>query len=147
MSSWSCACGRTYDEHSTVVQTNAERQASGKLTNTPWMEAAVTSGLPTAHMGGISGFTALADGVDRAMAGLEPGFEPEIIDGFTTGVPAYTGSIPLATNSNRSPHDRFIPRGPMARTPTGQRPTGSSATNTRNSAKNRSFAQRPEWQD
>jgi len=60
-----------------IVQTNAEREAAGKLTNTPWMGAAIAEGLPTAHMGGIGGFTSLADGIDRALAGVEPGFEPQ----------------------------------------------------------------------
>ena len=27
------------------------------------------AGLPTAHMGGVGGFTSLADGIDRALAG------------------------------------------------------------------------------
>eukprot|EP00930_Biecheleria_cincta_P103206 TRINITY_DN95150_c0_g1_i1.p1 TRINITY_DN95150_c0_g1~~TRINITY_DN95150_c0_g1_i1.p1 ORF type:complete len:409 (-),score=62.13 TRINITY_DN95150_c0_g1_i1:415-1641(-) len=76
-SSYSCSCNSTYDQHHTTVQTNAERRASGKATGTPWMEAAVGAGLPTAHMGGIGGFAFLADGIDRAMAGLEPGFEPQ----------------------------------------------------------------------
>lgn len=78
-SSYSCSCNSTYDMHRTVVQTNAEREAAGKSTNAPWLGAAAASGLPTAHMGGIGGFTALADGVDRALAGLEPGFEPQRI--------------------------------------------------------------------
>lgn len=31
------------------------------------------AGLPTAHMGGVGGFTSLADGIDRALAGaLKP---------------------------------------------------------------------------
>lgn len=155
MSSWSCACRRTYDEHSTIVQTNAEREASGKLTNAPWMEAATRSGLPTAHMGGIGGFTSLADGVDRAMAGLEPGFEPEIIGeswssnlDFEPGPnrPASRGTKPSSSQQNRTTTDRFVPRGPIARAPLGQGARGS-ATTTRSIPKARSMAQRPEWQD
>lgn len=76
-SSYSCSCNSSYDRHCTVVQTQQEREASGKATGTPWMQAAAGAGLPTAHMGGVGGFTSLADGIDRALAGLEPGFEPQ----------------------------------------------------------------------
>eukprot|EP00435_Cladocopium_sp_Y103_P022657 s1199_g5.t1 len=84
-SSYSCSCNSSYDRHCTVVQTQQEREASGKATGTPWMQAAEAwtgtlkagAGLPTAHMGGVGGFTSLADGIDRALAGLEPGFEPQ----------------------------------------------------------------------
>ena len=80
-SSYACSCNSSYDRHCTKVQTQQEREASGKATGTPWMESAANAGLPTAHMGGIGGFTALADGIDRALAGLEPGFEPQRVYG------------------------------------------------------------------
>ena len=62
-----------------MVETQEERELLGKATATPWMQQAAAEGLPTAHLGGVGGFTALADGIDRAMAGLEPGFEPQIL--------------------------------------------------------------------
>ena len=102
-SSYSCSCNSSYDRHCTMVQTQQEREASGKATGTPWMQSAETwtelrnfrvgssicsmifldiffwyvylvspeanAGLPTAHMGGVGGFTSLADGIDRALAG------------------------------------------------------------------------------
>lgn len=76
-SSYSCSCNSTYDRHCTVVQTNTERDKAGKITGATWMNTAAASGLPSAHLGGISGFTSLADGIDRALAGLEPGFEAD----------------------------------------------------------------------
>lgn len=78
-SSYSCSCHSSYDRHRTVVQTQQERELLGKATGTPWMHQAAAEHLPTAHMGGVGGFTALADGIDRALAGLEPGFEPQIV--------------------------------------------------------------------
>ena len=108
-SSYSCSCNSSYDRHCTMVQTQQEREATGKATGTPWMQSAETwtelpnvrvlkvsgklyridvpwffliflldnfvwcpeanAGLPTAHMGGVGGFTSLADGIDRALAG------------------------------------------------------------------------------
>jgi len=84
-SSYSCSCNSTYDRHATVVQTNAEREEAGKATGAAWMGTATASGLPSAHLGGVSGFTSLADGIDRALAGLEPGFEPENVHAALAG--------------------------------------------------------------
>lgn len=95
-SSYSCSCNSTYDKHKTVIQTNAERETAGKSTGTPWMGEAAASGLPTAHLGGIGGFTSLADGIDRALAGVEPGFEPQrvydALSGGSHGISGLQGS-------------------------------------------------------
>jgi len=49
------------------------------------MDAAVGADLPTAHMGGIGGFVSLADGIDRALAGVEPGFSPDQVHNALAG--------------------------------------------------------------
>lgn len=99
-SSYSCSCNSTYDMHKTVVQTNAMREAAGKLTNAPWMGAAVAQGLPTAHMGGIGSFTSLADGIDRALAGAEPGFEPQrVYDALARDTHSINGVRTLEANA------------------------------------------------
>lgn len=61
--------------HATVFESAAEREQSGRQTDSAWMRQAAAKGLPVCHLGGIMGYASLADGVDRAQAGLEPGFE------------------------------------------------------------------------
>jgi len=107
-SSYSCSCNSSYDRHCTMVQTQQEREASGKATGTPWMQSAANAGLPTAHMGGVGGFTSLADGIDRALAGLEPGFEPQRVYGALEESHGITGlKKPPALPPPRPPaHER-----------------------------------------
>ena len=51
-------------------------------------------------MGGIGGFTALADGIDRALAGLEPGFEPQRVYG---ALEEHHGSLGRKKHRDRNP--------------------------------------------
>lgn len=76
-SSHICSCTGTYAKHRTVFESRAERVQAGRAVDTGWMEKAAREGLPVCHLGGILGFTSLADGVDRVMAGLEQGIDPE----------------------------------------------------------------------
>lgn len=48
-----------------------EREQAGRQVDAGWMEQAAREGLPVCHLGGVTGFTSLADGVDRMLAGLE----------------------------------------------------------------------------
>jgi hypothetical protein len=48
-----------------------ERERAGRQVDTGWMEKAAQEGLPVCHLGGVTGFSSLADGVDRMLAGLE----------------------------------------------------------------------------
>jgi hypothetical protein len=61
----------TYGEHTTVFESREERERAGRPVDAGWMEQAAREGLPVCHLGGILGFSSLADGVDRMMAGLE----------------------------------------------------------------------------
>lgn len=70
-SSYNCSCRDPYCEHSTVFESRTERERAGRPVDTGWMEQASREGLPVCHLGGITGFTSLADGVDRMLAGLE----------------------------------------------------------------------------
>lgn len=70
-----CSCTDGYPDHETVFESAEERQLAGRLTDSEWMQQAAAKGLPVCHLGGIMGFASLADGIDRAQAGLEPGFE------------------------------------------------------------------------
>lgn len=70
-SSYNCSCTGTYNEHETVFESRAEREQAGRPVDAGWMEKASREGLPVCHLGGILGFSSLADGVDRMMAGLE----------------------------------------------------------------------------
>lgn len=70
-----CSCTDGYEDHETVFESAAERESAGRLTDSEWMQQAAAKGLPVCHLGGIMGFASLADGIDRAQAGLEPGFE------------------------------------------------------------------------
>mmetsp|Transcript_37019 Transcript_37019/g.78549 ORF Transcript_37019/g.78549 Transcript_37019/m.78549 type:complete len:365 (-) Transcript_37019:31-1125(-) len=78
-SSVSCSCTRSYDEHATVIETKEDRLKAGRSVDEGWMQQAAQQGLPVCHLGGIIGHVSLADGVDRAMAGVEPGFAPEAV--------------------------------------------------------------------
>lgn len=70
-SSYTCSCTQSYNDHQTVFESRAERASDGRPLDTGWMEQAERAGLPVCHLGGICGFTSLADGVDRVFAGLE----------------------------------------------------------------------------
>lgn len=70
-SSYTCSCTGTYMQHETVFESRAERARDGRPLDAGWMEQAAREGLPVCHLGGIMGFSSLADGVDRAYAGLE----------------------------------------------------------------------------
>eukprot|EP00927_Polykrikos_kofoidii_P037746 TRINITY_DN31964_c0_g1_i1.p1 TRINITY_DN31964_c0_g1~~TRINITY_DN31964_c0_g1_i1.p1 ORF type:complete len:473 (+),score=64.18 TRINITY_DN31964_c0_g1_i1:32-1420(+) len=70
-SSYNCSCTATFDQHETVFESRAERDRAGRPIDAGWMETASKEGLPVCHLGGIIGFTSLADGIDRAYAGLE----------------------------------------------------------------------------
>merc|ERR1712232_656420 len=70
-----CSCTEDYSTHATVFESAAEREQAGRQTDSAWMRQAAAKGLPVCHLGGIMGYASLADGVDRAQAGLEPGFE------------------------------------------------------------------------
>lgn len=70
-SSYTCSCTGTYNEHTTVFESRAEREQAGRPVDAGWMEQASREGLPVCHLGGVIGFASLADGVDRVMAGLE----------------------------------------------------------------------------
>lgn len=71
-----CSCTSTYAKHRTIFESRTERIQAGRAVTSAWMDKAVKEGLPVCHLGGILGFTSLADGADRAMAGLEQGFQP-----------------------------------------------------------------------
>lgn len=73
-SSYTCSCQETYNNHTTVFESRQERELSGRQVDAGWMDQAAKEGLPVCHLGGIVGFTSLADGMDRAYAGLEEGF-------------------------------------------------------------------------
>lgn len=70
-SSYNCSCTGTYMQHETVFESRSERVRDGRPLDAGWMEQAAKEGLPVCHLGGIMGFSSLADGVDRAYAGLE----------------------------------------------------------------------------
>lgn len=70
-SSYTCSCTGCYNDHKTVFETRPEREQQGRPVDAGWMEQAAREGLPVCHLGGILGFSSLADGIDRAYAGLE----------------------------------------------------------------------------
>jgi len=73
-SSYTCSCTASYNEHETVFESREERARAGRPLDTGWMQKAEQEGLPVCHLGGITGFTSLADGIDRVYAGLEEGY-------------------------------------------------------------------------
>eukprot|EP00747_Dinoflagellata_sp_TGD_P184938 gnl/TRDRNA2_/TRDRNA2_41066_c0_seq1.p1 gnl/TRDRNA2_/TRDRNA2_41066_c0~~gnl/TRDRNA2_/TRDRNA2_41066_c0_seq1.p1 ORF type:complete len:413 (+),score=71.32 gnl/TRDRNA2_/TRDRNA2_41066_c0_seq1:61-1299(+) len=70
-SSWICSCQESYMQHATVFESRAERESAGRPVDSEWLQQAAREGLPVCHMGGLLGFTSLADGIDRQYAGLE----------------------------------------------------------------------------
>eukprot|EP00746_Dinoflagellata_sp_MGD_P138706 gnl/MRDRNA2_/MRDRNA2_72301_c0_seq1.p1 gnl/MRDRNA2_/MRDRNA2_72301_c0~~gnl/MRDRNA2_/MRDRNA2_72301_c0_seq1.p1 ORF type:complete len:396 (-),score=56.16 gnl/MRDRNA2_/MRDRNA2_72301_c0_seq1:119-1306(-) len=76
-SSYICSCSGGYSKHRTVFESRNERVQAGRAIDSDWMDKCQREGLPVCHLGGILGFTSLADGVDRAMAGLEQGIDPD----------------------------------------------------------------------
>jgi len=85
-SAMTCSCTQTYQQHRTVFESREERERDGRPVDAGWMEQAAREGLPVCHLGGILGFTSLADGVDRAMAGLEgPAFAEAAVAGGAVG--------------------------------------------------------------
>ena len=56
-SSYSCACGEALGAHQTLVETKVEREARGHPTG--------QDGVPYQAMGGLTGFSSLADGYMR----------------------------------------------------------------------------------
>lgn len=61
-SSYTCSCQVTYNNHTTVFESRQERELSGRQVDAGWMDQAAKEGLPVCHLGGIVGFTSLADG-------------------------------------------------------------------------------------
>eukprot|EP00929_Paragymnodinium_shiwhaense_P063147 TRINITY_DN31565_c0_g1_i1.p1 TRINITY_DN31565_c0_g1~~TRINITY_DN31565_c0_g1_i1.p1 ORF type:complete len:431 (+),score=63.41 TRINITY_DN31565_c0_g1_i1:121-1413(+) len=94
-SSYSCSCMSSYMDHGTVFESRGERERAGRPVDAGWMEKAAAEGLPVCHLGGIIGFTSLADGIDRAYAGLEGNFGG---DALAAGLGGHGGA------------DRFVSR-------------------------------------
>lgn len=91
-SSYTCSCQEGYNNHTTAFESRQERELVGRQVDAGWMEQAAKQGLPVCHLGGIVGFTSLADGMDRAYAGLEENFAGPSAAGSSAGPGGSTGS-------------------------------------------------------
>eukprot|EP00930_Biecheleria_cincta_P089443 TRINITY_DN7874_c0_g1_i2.p1 TRINITY_DN7874_c0_g1~~TRINITY_DN7874_c0_g1_i2.p1 ORF type:complete len:376 (-),score=57.25 TRINITY_DN7874_c0_g1_i2:140-1267(-) len=91
-SSYTCSCHESYNNHTTVFESRQERELAGRQVDAGWMEEASKQGLPVCHLGGIVGFTSLADGMERAYAGLEEGFADPGAAGSSAGPGRGSGS-------------------------------------------------------
>lgn len=60
-SPYTCSCGRSWDEHKTVIETKSERLASGKEVE----NLARGGGFASAAAGAVTSFSSLVPGVER----------------------------------------------------------------------------------